>query len=60
MVLVNLGAPYPDQQLTLALKEEAKDLASKIDGKVIIVNGTFIDYKGKPEIIVTDPAQITY
>ena len=60
MVLVNLGAPYPNQQLTLALKGAAKDLASKIDGKVIIVNGTVIDYKGKPEIIVTDPAQITY
>jgi DNA/RNA endonuclease YhcR with UshA esterase domain len=28
--------------------------------KVITVTGEVIDYKGKPEIIITDPAQIKF
>jgi hypothetical protein len=58
MVLVNLGASYPNQILTVALKGSAKVLADKIDGKVIKVEGTVIDYKGRPEVIITEPAQI--
>jgi len=60
MVLVNLGAAYPNQLLTVALKGEAKDLGSQLDGKNITVEGELIDYKGKPEIIVTDPAKIKH
>ncbi|HKG08461.1 MAG TPA: S1/P1 nuclease [Pedobacter sp.] len=60
MVLVNLGAPYPNQQLTLALKGPAKAIATKINGKTITIEGTVINYKGKPEIIVTDPAKVSY
>jgi hypothetical protein len=59
MVLVNLGAAYPNQLLTLALKGDAKSLAAQIDGKYITVTGTVIDYKGKPEIVITDVGQIT-
>jgi len=58
MVLVNLGAAYPNQLLTLALKGQAKSLASQIDGKYIRVTGTVIDYKGRPEIVVTETSQI--
>jgi len=58
MVLVNLGAAYPNQLLTVALKGKAKDLGNGLDGKTITVEGAVIDYKGKPEIIVTDPSQI--
>lgn len=54
MVLVNLGAAYPNQLLTLALKGEAKPLGSTLEGKTITVTGEVIDYKGKPEIILTD------
>ena len=57
MTLVNLGAAYPNQLMTIVLKEGAKDL--KLDGKNITVKGKVIDYKGKPEIEVTDPAQIS-
>jgi len=57
MTLVNLGAAYPNQLMTIVLKEGAKDL--KLDGKTITVKGKVIDYKGKPEIEVTDPQQIT-
>lgn len=58
MVLVNLGAAYPKQLLTLVLKGDAKSLASQIDGKYITVTGTVIDYKGRPEIVVTQASQI--
>jgi len=60
MVLVNLGAAYPNSPLTVVLRGDAKSLASKIDGKIIFVAGQVIDYDGKPEIIVTDSSQIQY
>ncbi|WP_345952928.1 S1/P1 nuclease [Mucilaginibacter sp. PAMB04168] len=59
MVLVNLGAAYPNQLLTLAMKGEAKSLGSSIEGKEVTITGQVIDYKGKPEIIVTDPTLLT-
>jgi hypothetical protein len=60
MVLVNLGATYPDQLLTIALKGKAKELGSQLENKTITVDGEVIDYKGKPEIIITDPAKIKF
>jgi hypothetical protein len=58
MVLVNLGGAYPNQLLTIALKGQAKDLGAGLENKTITVEGEVIDYKGKPEIIVTDPSKI--
>lgn len=60
MVLVNLGAAYPDQLLTIALKGKAKELGGLLENKTITVEGEVIDYKGKPEIIITDPAKIKF
>ncbi|MDP9077734.1 MAG: S1/P1 nuclease [Bacteroidota bacterium] len=60
MVLVNLGAAYPNQLLTIAMKGKAKDLAIQLADKMITVEGEVIDYKGKPEIIVTDPEKIKF
>ena len=60
MVLVNLGAAYPNQLLTIALKGNAKDSGSGLDNKTVTVTGEVIDYKGKPEIIVTDPGKIKF
>jgi len=54
MVLVNLGAPYPKQLLTVVLKGDARQLAGQIDDKTITVQGKVIDYQGKPEIVVVD------
>ena len=56
MTLVNLGAAYPNQLLTIVLKEGAAAL--KLDGKNITVKGKVIEYKGKPEIEVTDPGEL--
>ncbi|SDD96708.1 S1/P1 Nuclease [Mucilaginibacter pineti] len=60
MVLVNLGAAYPGQLLTVALKGKAKDSGSQLVNKTITVEGEVIDYKGKREIIITDPAKIKF
>jgi len=58
MILANIGAAYPNQLLTLAIKGQAENNATNLDGKTAIVIGQLIDYKGKPEIIVTDPNQL--
>ncbi|WP_342647352.1 S1/P1 nuclease [Mucilaginibacter sp. CSA2-8R] len=60
MTLVNLGAAYPNQLLTIALKGKAKELSSQIEGKTVTVEGEVIEYKGKPEIIITDPGKIKF
>jgi len=59
MVLVNLGAAYPNQLLTVVLKGGAKQLAGQITDKTIAVQGKVIDFKGKSEIVVTDAKAIT-
>jgi len=59
MVLVNLGAAYPDSPLTVVLRGDAKTLGSGLDGKTITVSGKVEKYKDKPEIVVTDKGLIT-
>ena len=58
MILVNVGAPFPDSPLTIVLRGDAKALAAQMDGKTITVSGQVVDYKGKPEIVVTDKNQL--
>lgn len=58
MVLVNLGAAYPDQLLTVVLRDDAKAKGKDLDGKTVTVTGKLIDYKGKPEIIITDAGSL--
>jgi len=55
LTLVNLGAAYPNQVMTVVLRGEATGIAGEIDGKTIQVTGKVEMYKGKPEIIVRDP-----
>jgi len=59
LTLVNLGAAYPDQVMTLVLRGDAMVLAGEIDGKIIQVTGKVEMYKGKPEIIVRDPKLVS-
>jgi hypothetical protein len=59
LTLVNLGAAYPDQLLTVVLKGEAIAMADGLDGKTILVTGKVELYKGKPEIIVTKKDKVT-
>jgi hypothetical protein len=59
LTLVNLGAAYPDQPMTVVLRGSARPVAVGIDGKTITVTGTVTMYKGKPEIVVNDPKMVT-
>jgi len=58
LTLVNLGAAYPDQLMTVVLRGEAMAIAAEIDGKVVRVTGKVEMYKGKPEIVVRDAKMI--
>ena len=60
MILVNLGAAYPNQLLTVALKGKAKELGNQLGDKMITVEGEVIDYRGKPEIVVTDTSKLKF
>jgi DNA/RNA endonuclease YhcR with UshA esterase domain len=64
MTFINMGASYPNSPLTIVIF--AKNLpnfketpASLYDNKKICVTGTLEDYKGKTEIVVTQPDEIT-
>ncbi|MDN5289046.1 MAG: hypothetical protein JWR38_5320 [Mucilaginibacter sp.] len=59
MVLVNLGAAYPNQLLTVALKGNAKSLANQLDGKTVTVEGTIITYKDKPEVVISSADKLS-
>lgn len=63
MTFLDLGGFHPNQMLTVVIKGEDrrkfKDAPDEyFKGKNICVTGTVIDYKGKPEIVVSDPGQI--
>jgi hypothetical protein len=59
MTLVNLGAAYPDQLLTVVLKgDPAGYHVDRLDNTTLCATGKLIEYKGKPEIVVTDPKMI--
>jgi hypothetical protein len=60
---LDLGANYPDNPLTIVVF--ARDMGKFTSGleiydhKKICVTGTIREYKGKPEIIITSPPEIT-
>lgn len=58
LTLVNLGAAYPNQPLTIVLRDAAIAIGSSLDGKNICVTGTVVSYRDKPEIVVKDPKMI--
>jgi hypothetical protein len=60
MALVNMGGEYPNQLLTVVLKGDNIKFAHEMDNKKVCVSGKVIMYKGKPEIVVTDPQQLEY
>ena len=57
---LNIGGIYPNQTLTIfiAATDMPKFYVDSYSGKKIVVRGMVTDYKGKPEIIVTEPNQI--
>lgn len=62
MVLVNLGAPYPNSPLTLVFKDDATSISERVialTGKRILVTGTIVEFKGKPQIEVVNANQLS-
>lgn len=59
---LNIGAKYPNQQLTLVIWESVRALYNgKVEDlfdKEICITGRIILYKEKPEIIIEKPEQI--
>ena len=63
ITFLDMGAAHPNQLLTVVIKSEDR---SKFTGKPedeykdknVCVTGTIINFKGKPEIVLSDPANI--
>lgn len=63
MTFLDLGGYHPNELITVVIKgaDRSKFKGAPEDyykGRNVSVTGTAIDYKGKPEIVVTDPKQI--
>ena len=65
-ILINFGVEYPNELFTAVIMEDdtAKftdyNPAKFPDNKKICVRGRIIEYKGKPEIIIKSPSQVTF
>lgn len=60
---LNFDRPYPEQTFTIVIwgPDRSKFQESPeimFEGKTVYVTGEISSYKGKPQIIVTDPSQI--
>lgn len=63
MTLLDLGGSHPNQYLTVVIngadRAKFKDKPEEYyKGATVSVTGKVIDYKGKPEIIITDPKDL--
>jgi hypothetical protein len=59
MTLLNVGADYPNQLLTIVLKGDAKDKWQSGYTGNVCVKGTIVRYKGKPEIAISSVSDIS-
>ncbi|MFC3563391.1 hypothetical protein [Pedobacter jamesrossensis] len=63
LTLINLGGAYPKELLTIVVNKEdigkfSSEPASMFLGNNICVTGTISEFKGKLQIVVTEPKQI--
>lgn len=61
-IFLNMGGRYPNQAFTAFIPSASASQftnAQQYDGKTVSASGKIQLYKGKPEIIVTSPSQIT-
>lgn len=64
--LINLGAKYPNQLLTVVIFKDVKDklgynpLEEKYVQGVVVAKGRIVLYKDKPQIVISDPKQISF
>jgi len=63
LTLINLGGAYPKELITIVINKEDErkfpsEPASMFIGNNVCVTGVVSDFKGKKQIVVTDPKQI--
>jgi DNA/RNA endonuclease YhcR with UshA esterase domain len=61
-IFLNMGGKYPNQSFTAFIPSGSAAQFSnpqQYDGRTVTVTGKIQLYKGKPEIIVTSPSQIS-
>jgi DNA/RNA endonuclease YhcR with UshA esterase domain len=61
-MFLNIGGKYPNQAFTAFIPSSSAGQfsnAQQYEGRTVSVSGKITLYKGKPEIIVTSPAQIS-
>jgi DNA/RNA endonuclease YhcR with UshA esterase domain len=61
VTFIDMGGRYPDQTFTgVIFKADANKFPNveSLTGKVVDMTGPVHDFKGKPETILNDPAQI--
>ncbi|MBB6238083.1 DNA/RNA endonuclease YhcR with UshA esterase domain [Pedobacter sp. AK013] len=63
LTLINLGGAYPKELLTVVINKEDErkfpsEPSSMFMGNKICVTGIISEFKGKKQILVTDPKQI--
>jgi DNA/RNA endonuclease YhcR with UshA esterase domain len=61
LVRLNLDKPFPNQDLTLIIFSDRTNLfpgVDKLQGKKVEVNGKITDYRGRPQIILTNTNQV--
>jgi DNA/RNA endonuclease YhcR with UshA esterase domain len=61
--LLDLGKPYPNAAFTAVVygnnRQKFGSPETSLRGKRICVTGLISDYRGKPEIVLTEPSQLT-
>jgi DNA/RNA endonuclease YhcR with UshA esterase domain len=60
--IINFGAAYPHHTFTAVIFSSARDRfqdPQNWDGYVITVTGKIKSYKGKPEIVLESPSQVS-
>jgi DNA/RNA endonuclease YhcR with UshA esterase domain len=61
-IFLNMGGKYPNQAFTAFIPSSSAAQFSnsqQYEGRTVSVSGKITLYKGKPEIIVNSPSQIT-
>jgi len=63
LTLLDVGGSHPNEALSLVIKGDDRKKFStapedKFKGQQVCITGKLIDYKGKPEIMITDTVQI--
>jgi hypothetical protein len=63
MTLLNLGGYYPNQLLTVMIEGRDRNKFKGVPeedfkGRSVCVTGKIVEYRGKPEIVVSDPSEL--